>query len=290
MSGVGHSWDVFTTDSPYTAVLEGLPTQFALASRRIGFAVPGNLAAFLDDFEYTESQIDQTVSEADTTTVSAYTSGDPKRRRIGKSSPLLPFRSSILHSSSIPSSEVIASVTSIEDKMSISGASLPFASKDNETSSEMWSQVKEERDRRGIEGAVERREHEGLEEILEISGGLGPPCKRRLRPRLGSSEQHVCLVGWISLGYWLHLWRMSLQTWNSRLQIFLVYLIYCYRYSLFFFLSPAPSAPFALPWSRVVVFRFGSCDCTSKANGETYQIEKRRFSCSEKGIDRGPTQ
>ena len=50
MSGVGHSWDVFTTDSPYTAVLEGLPTQFALALRRIGFAVPGNLAAFLDDF------------------------------------------------------------------------------------------------------------------------------------------------------------------------------------------------------------------------------------------------
>ena len=31
MSDVGHSWDVFTTDSPYTAVLEGLPTQFALA-------------------------------------------------------------------------------------------------------------------------------------------------------------------------------------------------------------------------------------------------------------------
>ena len=101
MSGVGHSWDVFTTDSPYTAVLEGLPTQFALALRRIGFAVPGNLAAFLDDFEYTETQLDQTVSEADTTTVSAYTSGDPKRRRFGKSSPLFSYPSSILHSSSI---------------------------------------------------------------------------------------------------------------------------------------------------------------------------------------------
>ena len=60
MSDVGHSWDVFTTDSPYTAVLEGLPTHFALALRRIGFAVPGNLAAFLDDFEYTETQLDQT--------------------------------------------------------------------------------------------------------------------------------------------------------------------------------------------------------------------------------------
>ena len=66
MSGVGRSWDVFTT---YTAVLEGLPAQFALALRRIGFAVPGNLAAFLDDFEFTETQLDQTVSEADTTTV-----------------------------------------------------------------------------------------------------------------------------------------------------------------------------------------------------------------------------
>ena len=135
MSGVGHSWDVFTTDSPYTAVLEGLPTQLALALRRLGFAVPGNLAAFVDDFEYTETQLDQTVSGADTSatvgvgTVSAYTSGDPKRRRFGKSSPLLSYPSSILHSSSIPSSEVIASVTSIEDKMSIAGASLPFASK-----------------------------------------------------------------------------------------------------------------------------------------------------------------
>ena len=79
MSGVGHNWDVFTTDSPYTSVLEGLPTQLALALRRLGFALPGNLAAFVDDFECTETELDQAVSEADTTanvigvgTVSAY--------------------------------------------------------------------------------------------------------------------------------------------------------------------------------------------------------------------------
>ena len=165
MSDVGHSWDMFTTDSPYTAVLEGLPTHFALALRRIGFTVPGNLATFLDDFEYTETQLDQTVSEADTTTVSAYTSGDPKRR-FGKSSPLFPFPSSTLHSSSTPSSGVFASVTSIEEQKSMSGACLPLASRDTEMSHEMWSQDKEERDRRGsaskgqescgIEGAVEK--------------------------------------------------------------------------------------------------------------------------------------
>ena len=97
MSDVGHNWDVFTTDSPYAAVLEGLPTQLALALRRLGFGAPGNLATFVDDYEGTETELEQAVSEADTTTtvigvgaVSAYTSGDPKRRRLGKSSPLSP--------------------------------------------------------------------------------------------------------------------------------------------------------------------------------------------------------
>ena len=110
MSDVGHNWDVFTTDSPYDAVLEGLPTQLALALRRLGFAVPGNLAAFVDDFECIESELDQAVSEADITTtvigvgtVSAYTSGDPKRRRLGKSSPLSPTLSSPLLPSFSPS-------------------------------------------------------------------------------------------------------------------------------------------------------------------------------------------
>ena len=51
MSGVGHNWDVFTTDSPYDAVLEGLPTQLALDLRRLGFAAPGNLATFVDEYE-----------------------------------------------------------------------------------------------------------------------------------------------------------------------------------------------------------------------------------------------
>ena len=127
-------WATAGTCSPRT-----VPTQRFLRDCRrslrwlygvLGFTVPGNLAAFLDDFEFTETQLDQTVSEAHTTTVSAYTSGDPKRRRIGKSSPLLPFPSPTLHSSSTPSSGVIASVTSIEDKMSMSGACLSLASKD----------------------------------------------------------------------------------------------------------------------------------------------------------------
>ena len=110
---MGHNWDVFTTDSPYTAGLEGLPTQLALALRLLGFAVPGNLAAFVDDFECTETEFDQVVSEADTTTtvigagtVSAYTLGDPKRRRLGKSSPLSPTLSSTLLPSFSPSSGV----------------------------------------------------------------------------------------------------------------------------------------------------------------------------------------
>ena len=82
---MGHNWDVFTTDSPYDAVLEGLPTQLALALRRLGFAAPGNLPTFVDEYEGPETDLEQAVSEADTATtfigvgaVSAYTSGDPK--------------------------------------------------------------------------------------------------------------------------------------------------------------------------------------------------------------------
>ena len=159
MSDVGHNWDVFTTDSPYTAVLEGLPTQLALALRRLGFAVPGNLAAFVDDFEYTETQLDQTISEADTTTtvgvgtVSAYTSGDPKRRRLGKSSLLSPTHSSNLLPSITPLSGVIAAVASIECSPLASKAVegiCTAASSDTEMSHEVWSQDKEEQERMGF--------------------------------------------------------------------------------------------------------------------------------------------
>ena len=89
---------------PYAAVLEGLPTQLALSLRRHGFAAPGNLATFVDEYSH-ETELEQAVSEADTTStvidvgaVSAYTSGDPKRRRLGKSSPL-----SLSYSSTTPS-------------------------------------------------------------------------------------------------------------------------------------------------------------------------------------------
>ena len=137
MSGVGHNWDVFTTDSPHDAVLEGQPTQLALASRRLGFAAPGNLATFVDEYEGPEIDLEQAVSEADTTAtvigvgaVSAYTSGDPKRRRLRKSSPLslsyyLSTLSSPLLPSFSPSSGVIAVVASIEEKRSEYGAGSP---------------------------------------------------------------------------------------------------------------------------------------------------------------------
>ena len=59
---MGHNWDVFTTDSPYDAVLEGLPTQLALALRRLGFAAPGNLATFVDEYEGPETDLEQAVS------------------------------------------------------------------------------------------------------------------------------------------------------------------------------------------------------------------------------------
>ena len=64
-------------------------------------------------------------------------------------------------------------------------------------SHEMWSQVKEERDRRGIEGAVERREHEGMEEVLEISGGLG--CGKRVHVEVAERLENSS-VGMASRG------------------------------------------------------------------------------------------
>ena len=190
---------MFTTDSPYAAVLEGLPTQLALALRRLGFAAPGNLTTFVDDYEGTETELEQAVSEADTTTtvigvgaVSGYTSGDPKRRRLGKSSPLSPTISSPLLPSFSPSSGVIAVVASIEDKRSEYGACSPLASKavegtctaassDTETPHEAWSQDKEGQERigpaskvlesRGVVGAgCGKSEHVEMAEILENRG------------------------------------------------------------------------------------------------------------------------
>ena len=195
----------FAAKATFPLKLHCLAFRLALSSPVSSFTVPGNLATFVDEYEGPETDLEQAVSEADTTTtvigvgaVSACTSGDPSAVAFGKSSPLSlsyssPTLSSPLLPSFSPSSGVIAVVASIENKRTKSGACSPLASKavevsctaasfDTELPHEALSaQDKDGEERiglagkglesRGVEGAGGgRSEHVVLAKILENCG------------------------------------------------------------------------------------------------------------------------